>query len=161
MKKVCAWLLFVAFVAVVGVVIRLRCDYKAPGHVVLGVVDGDTIKIRYGGVEESVRLLGVDTPETVHPDIPPEPYGAEATAFTKRLLQGEKVVLRFGRKQRDRYGRLLAFVYRTSDNQLVNLEIIRCGFGRVYGVDFPKRGQFIKAQREAQTAKKGIWGLSD
>ena len=161
MKKVCGWILFVAFVAAVSMGIRLGCNYKAPGHVVLGVVDGDTIRIRYGGVEESVRLLGVDTPETVHPDIPPEPYGAEATEFTKRLLQGEKVVLRFGRKQRDRYGRLLAFVYRTSDNQLVNLEIVRAGFGRVYGNDFPKRGQFIKAQREAQAAKKGIWGSSE
>ena len=161
MKKVCGWILFVVFVAAVSMGIRLGCNYKAPGYVVLGVVDGDTIKIRYGGVEESVRLLGVDSPETVHPDIPPEPYGAEATEFTKRLLQGEKVVLRFGRKQRDRYGRLLAFVYRTSDNQLVNLEIVRAGFGRVYGDDIPKRGQFIKAQREAQAAKKGIWGSSE
>ena len=157
MKKACGWILFVAFVVAVGIGIRLGCNHKSPGYVVLSVVDGDTIKIRAGGVEQSVRLLGVDTPETVHPDIPPEPYGAEATEFTKRLLRGEKVVLRYGRKMRDRYGRLLAFVYRGSDDLFVNLEIIRRGFGRVYGDDFPDRKQFLKAQREAQAAKKGIW----
>ena len=159
MKKGCGWILFVGLVVALGIGIRLRCNHKTPGYVVLGVVDGDTIKIRYGGKKESIRLIGVDTPETVHPDIPPEPFGAEATEFTKRLLQGEKVVLRFGRQRRDRYGRLLAFVYRASDNQFVNLEIVRRGFGRVYGDDFPEHKRFLKAQREAQAEKKGIWGL--
>ena len=146
-----------AFVGAVGIGIRLGCNHKSPGYVVLSVIDGDTIKIRASGVEQSVRLLGVDTPETVHPDIPAEPYGTEATEFTKRLLRGEKVVLRFGRKMRDRYGRLLAFVYRGSDDLFVNLEIVRRGYGRVYGDDFPHRNEFLKAQREAQTAKMGIW----
>ena len=157
MKKACGWILFVAFVVAVGMGFRLGCNHKSPGYVVLNVVDGDTIKIRAGGVEQSVRLLGVDTPETVHPDIPPEPYGAEAAEFTKQLLRGEKVVLRFGRKMRDRYGRLLAFVYRGSDDLFVNLEIVRRGYGRVYGDGFPNRSLFLKAQREAQTAKMGIW----
>ncbi len=76
------------------------------------VVDGDTVVVAFpGGRSETVRLLGVDTPETVDPDEPVECYGPEASAFTHARLDGRQVRLEKDREERDRYGRLLAYVY--------------------------------------------------
>ena len=103
---------------------------------VLSVVDGDTIKIEYQGRSESVRLIGVDTPETVHPNKPVEFFGKGASAFTKNLLIGESVYLRFGNEARGKYNRLLAYVFRAPDGLFVNLEIVRQGYGYAY-VKYP------------------------
>lgn len=75
------------------------------------VVDGDTIEVRLGGRSEDVRLIGVDTPETVKPDTPVQCFGERASHFTKRRLTGRRVRLVFGIERRDVYGRLLAYVY--------------------------------------------------
>ena len=72
------------------------------------VVDGDTIILSNG---ERVRLIGVDTPETKHPNKPVQYFGKEASAFTKRMVEGKEVTLEYGQQQRDKYGRLLAYVY--------------------------------------------------
>ena len=72
------------------------------------VVDGDTIILSNG---ETVRLIGVDTPKTEYPGKPGEYFGKEATAFTKRMVEGKEVTLEYGQQQRDKYGRLLAYVY--------------------------------------------------
>ena len=75
------------------------------------VVDGDTIIIIIDDKNERVRLIGVDTPEIVHPEKPVEFFGQEATAFTKSMVEGKKVRLEYDQEKRDKYGRLLAYVY--------------------------------------------------
>ena len=86
---------------------------------VIRVIDGDTVKIDYRGKATNVRLIGVDTPETVHPNRPVEEYGKEASNFTKNLLQGESVYLRYDVERTDAYGRLLAYLYRAPDGLFV------------------------------------------
>ena len=78
---------------------------------VVRVVDGDTVRLAINGDEENVRLIGIDTPETVHPTRGEEPYGKEASDFTKQLLEGRSVYLEFDIEERDRFGRLLAYLY--------------------------------------------------
>ena len=93
--------------------------------IVTHVVDGDTVDVRIGGRTERVRLIGVDTPEVVAPTRPVQCYGAEASAHTKQLLPaGTAVRLERDAVSRDQYGRLLAYVYRSGDNLLVNLDLV-------------------------------------
>ena len=100
----------------------------AAAQVVERVVDGDTIVVRDVG---RVRLIGVDTPETVHPGRPVEFFGKEASAFTKRLVDGKRVRLDYDQQRTDRYGRTLAYVH-LPDGTFVNAEIIRRGYGHAY-----------------------------
>jgi micrococcal nuclease len=122
-------------------------------------VDGDTLRIGVGGAEETVRLIGVDTPETVDPRRPVERFGKEASEFTRRLAEGKRVELReeIGGRNRDRYGRLLRYVY-LEDGTLVNAEIIRRGYGHAY-VRFPfsKMDEFLALQRQAREQGRGLW----
>ena len=126
---------------------------------VVRVIDGDTIKIDYNGKATNVRLIGVDTPETVHPSKPVESYGKEASNFTKNLLQGESVYLRYDVERTDRYGRLLAYLYRAPDGLFVNLEIVRQGYGHAY-TQFPFKHMelFRYYGSRARTAGKGLYG---
>ena len=126
------------------------------------IIDGDTVEIRYAGKLTSVALIGVGTPETVHPQKPGEPYGKEATAFVKSLLLGESVYLRFDSNRTDRYGRLLAYLYRAPDGLFVNLEVVRQGYGKVYTVfPFKHKSLFQHYSGQAQQARKGLWNLSN
>ena len=95
---------------------------------VVRVVAGDTLVLDGG---ERVRLIGVDTPETVHPQKPVEYFGKEASAFTRQLVEGERVRLEYdlGTGRKDRYGRTLAYVY-LEDGRLLNLAIIAGGYKR-------------------------------
>ena len=122
------------------------------------IVDGDNVIIDYEGTETSIRLIGVDTPETVHPRIPEEEFGKEATIFLRNLLQGESVYLRFGENERDRFNRLLAYVYRAPDGLFVNLEIVRQGYGYAY-TDFPFEHEalFVHYGERARLTMKGLW----
>lgn len=124
---------------------------------VVEVVDGDTIKIEYEGRVESVRLIGVDTPETVHPNKPVEPFGPAASAFTTNLLAGKTVYLRFGEERRDAYGRMLAYAFRASDGLFVNLELVCRGYGRITSFQHQYMKQFEQCQEQAQNARKGLW----
>ena len=126
---------------------------------VLSIVDGDTVKIDYQGKKTSVRLIGVDTPETVHPSKPVEVYGTEASNFTRNLLLGESVYLRFDVEQTDRFGRLLAYLYRAPDGLFVNLEIVRQGYGPV-DTRFPFKhvALFRHYETQARAAEKGVYG---
>ena len=122
------------------------------------IIDGDTIEIRYAGKLTSVVLIGVDTPETVHPSKPVEPFGKEATAFTSNLLRGESVYLRFDGNRTDKYGRLLAYLYRAPDGLFVNLEVVRQGYGKVYTVfPFKHKTLFQHYSGQAQQAHRGLW----
>ena len=126
---------------------------------VLSIVDGDTVKIDYQGKKTSVRLIGVDTPETVHPSKPVEVYGTEASNFTRNLLLGESVYLRFDVEQTDIFGRLLAYLYRAPDGLFVNLEIVRQGYGPV-DTRFPFKymALFRHYGAKARAAGKGLYG---
>ena len=126
---------------------------------VVRVIDGDTVKIDDNGRLTNVRLIGVDTPETVHPNKPVEAYGKEASNFTKNLLQGESVYLRYDGQRTDTFGRLLAYVYRAPDGLFVNLEIVRQGYGHVY-TQFPFKHieVFRYYGNRARTAGKGLYG---
>ena len=126
---------------------------------VVRVIDGDTVKIDYNGRHTNVRLIGVDTPETVHPNKPVEAYGKEASNFTKNLLLGESVYLRFDAERTDTYDRLLAYLYRTPDGLFVNLEIVRQGYGHAY-TQFPFKHMelFRYYGNRARTAGKGLYG---
>jgi len=132
----------------------------------LRAVDGDTIKISVEGREDTVRLIGVDTPETVHPNKPVEYFGREASAFTHRMADGKIVRLEFDQasaatKHRDRYGRLLAYVF-LPDGTLLNSEIIRQGYGHAYTkYPFSRKEEFVAIEREAREARRGLWAQSE
>src|SRR5262249_9114156 len=98
---VCLALLAPALVAAFS----LAEDKEAKGYAVVRVIDGDTIVVKIEGKDTRVRLIGVDTPETVHPNKPVEYYGKEASAFTKKLLEGQRVTLEYDRQKTDRYKR--------------------------------------------------------
>jgi micrococcal nuclease len=122
------------------------------------VVDGDTIRVSQGVRRLTIRLIGVDAPETGHGDRAPEPFGAEATILARRMLAGRSVTLEYdGGPRLDRYGRTLAFV-RLEDGRLFNEEIIRAGYARVYErFSFRHKEAFRAAEREAQRAARGMW----
>lgn len=126
---------------------------------VVRVVDGDTLVVRADGREETVRLIGVDTPETVHPTIGAQPGGPEASAFTKHLLPpGTRVTLELDVQQRDRYGRLLAYVY-LPDGRMLNAELLRTGLAQLLTIPPNVRyvDLFVRLQREAREAGRGLW----
>ncbi len=135
---------------------------QVPAESVARILDGDTIAVVRDGQEVKVRLIGVDTPETVQPSKPVEAYGKEASQFTRNLLLGEKVYLvrdPTKAEKKDRYGRLLAFVYRAPDGIFVNAEIIRQGYGHAYTqYPFQYMEEFRQLERFAREAGKGLWG---
>jgi len=130
------------------------------GGTVTRVIDGDTVIVSGGGRSEDVRLLGIDTPETVDPRRPVGCYGPEASAFTKHLVAGRRVTLRYDRELQDRYGRFLAYVWLAGPRPLfVNAELVRRGYARSY--PFPPNtahaALFAALERSAAVAGKGLW----
>lgn len=127
--------------------------------VVTRVVDGDTIVATTFGVPEKVRLIGVDTPETVDPRKPVQCFGKEASDFTKSLLANKSVRLERDPTQndRDKYGRLLRYVFLDGTN--ISEKIISEGYGHEYTYRIPYKYQteFKNAERLAREAKKGLW----
>jgi endonuclease YncB( thermonuclease family) len=119
------------------------------------VIDGDTLQLSTG---ETVRLIGVDTPETKDPRKPVQYFGKEATAFTQRLVEGKRIRLAYDQQHQDKYGRTLAYVY-LEDGTFVNAEIIKQGYGFAY-TRFPFKylEEFRTFEREAREAKRGLWG---
>lgn len=118
------------------------------------VIDGDTLLLANG---ERVRLIGVDTPETKHPQKPVQRFGKEAYLFTQRIVEGKEVRLEFDWQKRDKYGRLLAYVY-LLDGTFLNAEIIKQGYGFAY-TRFPFKylEAFREYEREARENEKGLW----
>lgn len=128
---------------------------------VVEVIDGDTIVVDLGPVGETVRLLGVDTPETKHPTEPVECYGPEASDFTANLLPaGTRVRLERDEEARDTFGRLLAYVHRAEDGLFVNLELVRQGYADVLVIapNDAYAGDLRTALGEARGAGAGLWG---
>jgi micrococcal nuclease len=156
--------LLVLFSALLAVV-RPAQSVPAPppeNVVVTEVFDGDTIVVLRRGREVTVRLIGVDTPETGRPDTPVQFYGPEASDFTRRMLLHTSVQLLFESPDRpggstDRYGRLLAYVL-TPDRRNFNLELVRLGYGRAYlKYPFSAQREFKQAEQAARKAETGIW----
>lgn len=122
--------------------------------------DGDTITINMNGHNETVRMIGVDTPETHHPELPVQCYGPAASAFTKNLIGEQKVRLEADptNQNRDRYDRLLRYVY-LADGRLAQEELIKNGYGFAYTqFPFTKTEAFVAWQNEAREANRGLWG---
>jgi micrococcal nuclease len=152
--------------AVVAVVVALGLDRgggAGPGARVVRVVDGDTIRVSSGGREESVRLLGIDTPETHRPGTPVECGGPQATANMEALAPpGTAVALETdaGQDRVDRYGRALAYV-RLPSGRLAEEEQIAAGWATVYVfADRPvaRDAEFRRVERAARTGGRGVWG---
>jgi len=139
-----------------------RADTQTEPVVVSTVFDGDTIVVVRGGREVTIRLIGVDTPETGRPDTPVQFYGPEASDFTRRALLGNKVRLEFEAPGRpggatDKYGRTLAYII-TGDGTNFNLELVRLGYGRTYTkYPFQYQRAFEKAEAVARKAGLGMW----
>lgn len=130
--------------------------------VVARVVDGDTIRVALlgGGDSESVRLIGVDTPETKDPRRPVQCFGREAAAFTERVLPpGTRVRLVRDVEPRDRFGRLLAYVYRARDGLFVNHELVERGFAQALTIppNVAHADAFVAAAGAARAGERGLW----
>lgn len=122
--------------------------------------DGDTIIVNMNGTREIVRFIGIDTPETHHPDRPVQCYGREASEFTRLLLVDKAVRLEADplNTNRDRYDRLLRYVY-LPDGTLVNSVIIEEGYGFSYtSFPFSKTDEFNALEYKAKENRKGLWG---
>lgn len=123
------------------------------------VVDGDTIDVHIGNVTKRVRLIGINTPETVAPGVPVQCYGPEASAAMKNLVSDRDIILTSDTSQLDvdRYGRLLRYAY--LGNVFVNEYMVQQGFAFEYTYDRPYQfqTQFKAAQEEARAAKRGLW----
>ena len=131
----------------------------AGNYPVVSVVDGDTVKVRMGGGVESVRLIGIDAPETATSGRPAQCFGPESSAKAGELLAGKAVHLEFDESQGrlDRYGRLLAYVW--VDDVHINALMVRQGYAREFTYNLPYRYQaeFKAAEAEARAAGRGLW----
>jgi micrococcal nuclease len=127
--------------------------------VVTRVVDGDTIHVRLGGREETVRYIGMDTPETVKPNTPVQCFGRAASAANHRLVAGARVELRLDAEPRDRYGRLLAYVYRRGDGLFVNGALVRDGFATILTIlpNVSHAADLRALERRARAGRRGLW----
>lgn len=130
---------------------------------VIDVVDGDTIKVQFAdGQKETIRLLLVDTPETKHPDKPVQPFGPEASAFAKDTLLGKNIEVELDVSERDKYGRLLAYIW--IDGKMFNEMLLENGLARVayvYPPNVKYVDQFRIIQSVAQENEIGIWSIEN
>lgn len=142
-----------AFFLLLGLL--LSCSSSSSKFQVKRVLDGDTIELADG---ERVRYIGINTPEIDHPPKGAEFFGHEAAEVNRKLVEGKQVRLEFDVQQRDRYGRLLAYVY--VDSIFVNAELVKRGYA--YAYTYPPNVKhadlFVKLQREAREAGQGLWG---
>ncbi|MBI1959327.1 MAG: thermonuclease family protein [Candidatus Rokubacteria bacterium] len=132
---------------------------------VVRLVDGDTIHVAVEGRLEKVRYIGVNTPEIHHPRKGEQPGGRQAREVNRRLVEGRAVRLEPDVQQRDRYGRLLAYVWvRRDDGRevMVNAELLRLGYAQVMTIPPNVRyaSAFLTLQRQAREANRGLWRMA-
>ncbi|SDM13495.1 micrococcal nuclease [Paenibacillus sp. OK060] len=128
----------------------------------LEVTDGDTLKVTVEGREEQVRLLLIDTPETVHPEKEEQPFGKDASNFVKKQVAKGNMELELDVSERDKYGRLLAYVW--IDNKMLNEQLLEYGLARVAYIYPPNTkyvDQFEEIQKQARVQAKGIWSIEN
>jgi micrococcal nuclease len=128
-------------------------------------IDGDTVRVRFSNPpkglssEETIRLLGVDTPETVHPNKAAQRFGKEASEYTENSLLGKDVYIAFDWSLRDRYKRLLAYIY-TESGSCFNAILIQEGYGHAYlRYPFQFMEEFKLLEQEARQQKRGLWAI--
>ena len=132
---------------------------KADGELVkvVRVVDGDTINVEINGKVEPVRYIGIDTPETVDPRKPVQCFGVESSKKNKELLEGKTVRLETDITDRDKYNRLLRYVW--LDDILINQKLVEDGFAKSYSYppDIKYQDKFVAAEKKAREDKLGLW----
>lgn len=118
-------------------------------------IDGDTIELSSG---DRVRYIGMDAPETVDPRKPVQCFGVEAAKRNRELVEGKSVRLEKDMSERDKYGRLLRYVF-LADGTFVNLELVKEGYATAftYPPDVKYSGEFVKAEADARAANLGLW----
>lgn len=160
------WLLLTIFLALIFSLINKypqlskKAQISQPGlYPIARFVDGDTIDVKMNGATETVRMIGVDTPETHRPNTPVQCYGPQAAEFTKTLIGSNNVRLQADSldTNRDRYGRLLRYVF-LPDGTLIEDKLISEGYGFAYTLfPFEKKDQFLASMTTAQNSHKGLW----
>jgi micrococcal nuclease len=152
-----------AVVAVVLFALGSAHDGRQPRGPLVGrvvrVVDGDTIKVKLGDLVERVRYIGMDTPESVKPGTPVQCFAKKASAENARLVAGREVRLVPDAEARDRYGRLLAYVYPASGGPMVNEVLVRRGYARPLTIppNVSHAARFAALARGAREAGRGLW----
>lgn len=152
-------------IAIITVLMLTACQEESDRipAVVEKVVDGDTLKVSVNGKSETVRLLLVDTPESVHPSKPVQPYAVEASNFVKEQLpEGKKVELELDAGERDKYQRLLAYVW--IGETMLNEYLLEKGYARVAYVFEPNTkyvDRFREIQKKAQEQELNIWSIEN
>lgn len=130
---------------------------------IIRIIDGDTLVVLLGGKEEKVRLIGVNTPETVDPRKPVECFGKEAKEYLSKLLSGKKVRLEAdsSQQERDRYRRLLRYVF-LEDGTFINEKLISDGYAYEYTYDLPYfyQSAFKQAEADARSSGSGLWSAT-
>ena len=139
---------------------QVQSNMRETEYKVQRVVDGDTLIIEINNVEERVRLIGVDTPESVHPDAKKNvSYGKVASEYTKELVEGKYVGLELDVQERDRYGRLLAYVY--INGEMLNERLLMEGHATI--ATYPPNVKYVEIFKEleqkAKEEEKGMWGF--
>lgn len=130
---------------------------------IIKVVDGDTVEVEIDGKREKLRYIGVDTPETVDPRRGVQCFGREASEENKRIVFGKEVYLEKDISDRDRFGRMLGYVYLKADDGsiiFINDHLVRQGFAKslTYPPDVKYSERFRMAEQEAREGKRGLWG---
>lgn len=158
-------MLLLSIPALVACGCRIGTEGTEPGEaVVVEVIDGDTVVIDIAGRSETVRLLGLDAPESVHPSVPVQCFGPEASARLAQLLPtGSAVRPSRDIELRDRYDRLLLYLHRSSDGLFVNEAMVADGFAdaAVYEPNTAYYGLLRSARDRARTREVGLWGGCD
>jgi micrococcal nuclease len=167
-RRAAIWILAFLALAVAGGGLRLAGGDEDGGDVgelavggrVVDVVDGDTVKVRMGDRTETVRYLGVDTPETVKPGTRVQCFGKQASEYNRRLVEGRAVRLRYSVERRDRYGRLLAYVYVDGSKRSVNADLIARGYGEelVIPPNVEHAERYRRLEQQARDRRLGLWG---
>jgi micrococcal nuclease len=163
--RVAPWLILFAVVAAVALHGLTGPTETSLGRnatvaaIVTRVIDGDTVKVSIGGRRDTVRYIGVDTPETDRPGTPVQCFGQAATEYNRRLVAGRAVLLRTDAEPRDRYGRLLAYVYRRRDGVFVNAALVRDGFAAILTIppNVAHARELRRLERQARLAGGGLW----
>jgi micrococcal nuclease len=133
---------------------------SGPNALVVRTIDGDTVLVSIGGAEESARLIGIDTPETKRPDTPVECFGPQASDRLHALLPpGTPVRLELDQEARDRYGRLLVYLYRSEDDVLINEVMAREGLADQLSIapNTALEPRFTDAVGRARSERLGLW----
>lgn len=170
MKKANSWRLYalLALLLIGGIVLwrgwikpidaTVFMKWQPGSYAVKEFLDGDTVLVSMSGRDETIRFIGIDTPETHKPDTPVQCFAVAASEYTKRRIGSARIRLASDSltTNRDRYDRLLRYVY-LEDGTNLNLELVQKGFAFAYAFPFAKSSEFHAAMKRAQETKSGLW----